>query len=160
MKFDYELWLKQAQDRLEELHQRRAAIDEEIAVLQQGIEGFSPLVKKASSWNQDSIGITKALTRVFMRNPARRYGPTDVRDALVNDGIKLKQRNPLAAIHQVVSRLAVRGVIKPITKDGRTLYYYPENAANQENQSGLPSPKNQPRASPAHRRAAEKSRKK
>ena len=142
MRFDYELWLKQAQDRLEELHQRRAAIDEEIAVLQQGIEGFSPLVKKASTWNQDSIGITEALTRVFIRNPARRYGPTDVRDALV------------------ISRLAVRGVIKPITKDGRTLYYYPENAANQENQSGLPSPKNQPRASPAHRRAAEKSRKK
>jgi hypothetical protein len=130
MAFDYESWLRQAQDRLESLYQQRAAIDEEIAGLQRGIEGFSPLVKKPAPWEGDTIGITEAVTRVFTDSPNQCFSPTAVRDALLlRADVKLKQQNPLATIHQIIARLAARGVIKASMHDGRTLYYHqPSNA--------------------------------
>ena len=157
MRFDYKSWLQQAQGRLEELYRKRAAIDEEIAALQRGIEGFSPLVKEASPWNQDAIGITEAVAGVFKRSPARCYSPTDIRDALVSDGMKLTQQNPLATIHQIISRLDARGVIKPFSKDGRTLHYYPESRTNKEKKADLPlSPERRLKAPGPRRRVAEK----
>lgn len=125
MTFDYESWLKQAQDQLDVLYQQRAAIDEEIAALQRGIEGFSPLVKKASpwsAWNADVLGITDAVKLVFTAESHRCFSPTSIRDVLVEKEVKLTQQNPLATIHQIISRLLERGFIKTVNIDGRTLY--------------------------------------
>jgi DNA-binding transcriptional MerR regulator len=125
MTFDYEAWLKQAQDRLEFLYQQRSEIDKEIADLQHGIEEFTPLVKKYPPWARVmSQGITAAITQVFEDNPNKCYGPTDIRDELLKRKISLDQKNPLATIHQIISRLEERGFIKPMNNNGRRLYYH------------------------------------
>ena len=125
MTFEYESWLKQAQDRLEDLNQQRTAIEEEIAALERGIEGFTPLVKRPVSSDGDTIGITEAVTRVFTDTPNKCFSPTQVRDVLAARGdVRLNQQNPLATIHQIIARLAARGVIKASTHDGRALYYH------------------------------------
>lgn len=125
MTFDYESWLKQAQERLEALYEHRAQLDREIADLQRGIEGFTPLVKKYPPWDHaESRGITDAVVQVFKDNPGQCYGPTDVRDELLERKVKLTQQNPLATIHQILSRLENRGFIKPMNQSGRRLYYH------------------------------------
>jgi hypothetical protein len=124
MTLDYEAWLKQAQDRLEALYEQRGAIDDEIAALQRGIEGFSPLVRKYAPWSQETVGITESVTQVFKDSPKQMLSPRHVRDCLLSKGIQLTQQNPLATIHQTISRLVARGVIKGYTVDGRMLYYY------------------------------------
>lgn len=124
MTLDYQSWLKQAQDRLEELYEKRAAIDEEIAALQRGIEGFAPLVQESAPWRYEVVGITESVTQVLKESPNTLFRPTDIRDALVDKGVALTQRNPMATIHQTISRLVARGVIDPQELDGRTLYFY------------------------------------
>lgn len=129
MNFDYEAWLQQAQDRLEELYRQRDAIESEIADLQRGIEGFTPLVRKFPPWDRhvaESIGITSAVTKVFSDEPGRCYSATQVRDELLKRGVKLDQKNPLATIHQIISRLEERRTIKAHNFDGRRLHYFPQ----------------------------------
>ena len=123
MSFDYEGWLKTAKQRLEDLYQQREQIDREIAALQRGIEGFSPLVKKEAPWQGESVGMTEAVMKVFTDNPAQLMTPVQIRDAMLAGGVQLKQENPLANIHQTISRLIARGFVKPYMLDGRTLYH-------------------------------------
>jgi len=125
MTFDYESWLKQAQDQLEALYQKRLEIDREIADLQRGIEAFTPLVKKYPPWDSvASKGITQAIKQVFTDHPNKCFSPTAIRDELIARKAKLEQQNPLATIHQIISRLEDRGFIKPLNSDGRRLHYY------------------------------------
>jgi len=147
MTLDYKSWLKQAQDRLEELYEKRAAIDEEIAALQRGIEGFAPLVNESAPWRYEVVGMTESITQVFKESPNTCFRPTDIRDALVANGVALTQQNPMATIHQTISRLVARKVIESTESDGRTLYYF--DASKQALGASRPKPTMPPPGSTA-----------
>jgi len=104
MAFDYQSWLKAAEGRLLQLRQQRANIDEEIAMLEAGLKGFAPLVETVSTWEGPDAGLTESIRQIFKENP-KFWSPTEIRDELINRGVKLIQRNPMAAIHQILARL-------------------------------------------------------
>jgi len=123
MTFDYEAWLKAAQDRLETLYQQKAAIENEISALEHGIRGFAPLVNQPSLWFGPEAGITDAVRAVLKTDPSRVFTATEVRNELVKRGILLKQQNPMATIHQVLARLVSKGAAEIFTQEpGRNRY--------------------------------------
>jgi|SRR6266566_575286 len=124
MTFDYESWIGKAQERLELLYKQREAIDREIADLQRGIEGFTPLVK--SMWAGPDAGITASVRKVFKRKDGKIWYPPQIRDELLAMGVKLTQKNPLATIHQILGRLVNGGEIRAYANNGRTGYLLAE----------------------------------
>jgi hypothetical protein len=132
---NYKAWLDRAQNRLEDLYRQREELNKEIAALQRAIEGCTPLVGRYPPWSREmSVGITKAVTQVFKNSPGTCYGPTQIRDMLVQKGVRLGQQNPLATIHQIISRLEERRIITALNTDGRRTYYYqrPESTEKTE----------------------------
>jgi hypothetical protein len=111
MTFDYEAWLKQAQDRLEALYQYKVAIESEISRLEAGIKGFAPLVNQPTLWYGPDVGITDAVSAVLQSQPSRTFTATEIRDELLTRGVSLEQQNPMATIHQVLARLVERGAV-------------------------------------------------
>lgn len=124
MTFNYESWIKEARGRLELLYKQRGAIDDEIANLERGIEGFAPLVK--SVWAGPDAGITVSTRKIFKNAPNRVWSPPAIRDELLARGVKLSQKNPLATIHQILGRLLRAGYIKPVVIDSKTGYVLDE----------------------------------
>jgi hypothetical protein len=121
MTFDYDSWLDTVRERLETLYQQRAVIDEEIAKLQRGIQGFAPLVGKDVA--EPAAGIAESIRSILREEPHRIYSPTAIRDELLTRGVALKQNNPMAAIHQTLARLVAQGSAKVHLSDGKTGYY-------------------------------------
>jgi hypothetical protein len=111
MTFDYESWLKTAQDRLEILYQQKTAVESEISLLEAGIKGFAPLVNQPALWHGPDVGITDAVSSVLKSEPSRLFSAVDIRDTLLERGSSLGQQNPLATIYQVLARLAERGAV-------------------------------------------------
>jgi hypothetical protein len=111
MAFDYESWLKTAQDRLETLYQQKTAVESEISLLEAGIKGFAPLVNQPALWRGPDVGITDAVTDILKSQPSRLFSAVEIRDALLARGASLSQQNPLATIYQVLARLSERGAV-------------------------------------------------
>ncbi|PYP83892.1 MAG: hypothetical protein DMG65_23575 [Candidatus Angelobacter sp. Gp1-AA117] len=127
MTFDYEGWLKTAEERLETLYEQKAAIEEEINKLEEGIRGFAPLVKRSNVWFGPEAGLTDAIRAILKLEPSRCYSATAMRDELLNRGTSLTQKNPMAAIHQTLARLVDRGEAKIHTfSPGHNLYQFAE----------------------------------
>lgn len=122
MNFDYDIWIKQAKDRLALLYDQRDAISNEIAALERGIEGFQPLAKAA--WIGPDAGITESIRKVVSSNPSRLFSPVEIRRELLEHGVRLTQKNSMATIHQVLSRLVERGVVKVHISKGKNLYQW------------------------------------
>ena len=122
MTFDYDAFLESAHARLEALYEQKGSIEREITALQLAIRGFIPLAKDRQRWVDPDVGITQAITTVMESDTSRLWTAPSVRDELVSRGIALKQKNPLATIHQVLTRLADRGEVRPMTFDERTRY--------------------------------------
>jgi len=127
MTFDYEGWLKAAQGRLENLYEQKAAIESEISKLEKAIQGFMPLVKQPSKWFGPAAGLTDGVREVFKSAPARHFTAIDIRNELVRRGMTLKQKNPMASIHQILSRLVDDGKVEIHTHEpGRNRYRWKE----------------------------------
>jgi hypothetical protein len=105
MTFDYEKLVKTAEGRLETLYEQKASIESEISRLEQAIKGFIPLVKNPAKWLGPKAGVTDAIRAVLKSEPNRIHTATEIRDELLRRGMPLKQKNPMATIHQVLSRL-------------------------------------------------------
>jgi hypothetical protein len=118
--FDYESWINQARERLGLLYEQRDAITNEIAALERGIEGFLPLAK--SAWIGPSAGITESVRKILSTAPSRVFAPTEIRDQLLAQGVKLEQKNSMATIHQVLSRLVKSDLIKVDIDNGKNRY--------------------------------------
>lgn len=124
MTFDYKGWLKAAQDRLELLYRQKSAIEDEIEKLERGIEGFAPLAELPPAWAGPNAGITQTIRDILKANPARAFLPTEVRDELLNRGVRLEQDNPMATVHQILARIAKEGTAKPLAQGNRTRYQW------------------------------------
>jgi hypothetical protein len=120
MDFNYDVWIKQAKDRLELLYDQRDAISNEIAALERGIEAFQPLAKAA--WIGPDAGITDAIRKIVSSERHRLFSPLEIRRELVVQGVKLTQKNSMATIHQVLARLVEKGVVKVQISKGKNLY--------------------------------------
>src|ERR1700682_2768770 len=120
MTFNYESWIKQAKDRLALLYEQKNALDNEIASLERGIEGFLPLAKGA--WLGPSAGITESIRTLMSSKPNTLFTPVNIRDGLVLKGVALKQKNAMATIHQVLSRLVWKDVVKVTVDKGKNYY--------------------------------------
>ena len=123
MAFDYEGWLKTAQDRLEALHQQKVAIESEISLLEEGIKGFAPLLNQPTLWYGPEAGITDAVRAVLKAQPAKIFSPTAVRDELLTRGVSLTQQNPMATIHQTLARLVEKGTAKVVPNERGPNHY-------------------------------------
>jgi hypothetical protein len=126
MKFDYDGFLKTAQARLETLYEQKAIIDKEIQTLTMGVRFFAPFAKQPDRWVNPDIGITEAITEVFKSQPTRLFTAPLIRDELLSRGIPLKQKNPLATIHQVIARLIQRKKVEPFTDHAKTSFIWKE----------------------------------
>jgi hypothetical protein len=127
MTFDYETFVKEAQDRLEKLYEQKVAIEQEIGALEGAIQGFGPLLQKPYRWLGTDTGITEAITAVFKVDPSRLFSPPEIRDELLRRGVSLEQKNPMATIHQILARLVERGAVMVISTDaGRNHYKWVE----------------------------------
>lgn len=122
MTFDYEGWMKAAQGRLEQLYQQKTSIESEISKLEEAIKGFAPLVKNPYKWLGPQTGITDAIRTVLKGDPTRAFTATEIRDELLRQGMALKQKNPMATIHQVLSRLVGNEVRIYSHEPGRNRY--------------------------------------
>ncbi len=120
MNFDYDSWIKQAKERLELLYAQKNSIENEITALEQGIEGFLPLTKEA--WLGPTAGITESVVKVLSGDPHRVFSAIEIRSELINKGLSLEQKNPMATIHQVLARLVQRGWLKTEIDQGKNRY--------------------------------------
>ncbi|MGO9228168.1 MAG: hypothetical protein ACLQKA_02995 [Bryobacteraceae bacterium] len=120
MNFDYDSWMKQARDRLELLYRQQEAITDEISALERGIEGFKPLTKTA--WLGPNAGITESVRQILSSDPHRLWTSVQIRDGLLFKGVKLTQKNAMATIHQVLSRLVDKDVVKVQVDKGKNHY--------------------------------------
>ena len=120
MGFDYESWIKQARDRLALLYQQREAITDEISNLERGIEGFAPLARNA--WMGPEAGITQSVRQILSEEPHRVFAPVEIRNELLSKGVKLAQKNAMATIHQILSRLSAKGMVKVQIDKGKNRY--------------------------------------
>jgi sugar-specific transcriptional regulator TrmB len=121
MALDYKEWLKKAEDRLKELKQEREKIEDEISKLENGIKAFSPLVEDSSEARSEP-GLTDSIRQLFIESNRSPLAPTGIRDELMRRGVVLIQNNPLAAIHQTLSRLEDKGFIEPVPYQGKKYY--------------------------------------
>jgi len=122
--FSYELWIRQAQERLALLYQQQQAINHEIAQLENALPGLVPLT---GQWSGPDGGLTESIRQVLRREPDRVFAPTEIRDELVKRGLVLQQQNPMAAIHQTLARLLTNREAKAPIVDGRTRYQYQQS---------------------------------
>jgi hypothetical protein len=122
MTFDYESWLAKAQKRLETLYEQKTAVENEISALERGIKGFAPLVNQPALWHGPDTGITDAVKAVLKSDESRMWSPVQVRDELVDRGVALNQKNPLATIYQVLARLVEQGAAMPYVQEGKNSY--------------------------------------
>jgi uncharacterized protein (DUF2461 family) len=120
MTFDYETWIKQARNRLELLYQQREAITNEISCLERGLQGFEPLAKAA--WIGPAAGVTESIRQILSEAPRRFFSPTQIRDELLEKGVRMRQKNPLATIHQVLARLVEKGTVTVTIRNGVNCY--------------------------------------
>jgi hypothetical protein len=67
-------------------------------------------------------GITDSVRQILSAEPGRIFPPVQIRDALLVNGVKLTQKNAMATIHQVLSRLVEKGVVKVQIIKGKNLY--------------------------------------
>lgn len=129
MVFNYEIWLKAARDMLETLYQQKAAIEDEISQLQRAIQGFEPLVKNRAKWFGPTSGITHAIRALLKSESGRLFTATDIRDELLQRGVALRQKNPMATIHQILHRLVQSETVKVFTHEpGRNHYKWQTDA--------------------------------
>jgi len=112
--------MKQAKDRLELLYKQREAINNEIASLEHGIEGFAPLVESVRIG--PGAGVTESVRQVLKRERNRVFAATEVRDELLNKGLSLEQKNPMATIHQILARLVNARLVTVHIHDGKNGY--------------------------------------
>ena len=127
MTFDYVAWLKTAEDRLEVLYEQKANIEAEISALEDGIQGFSPLLQRPynKQWLGQDVGITDAVREVFKAEPNRLFAPTEIKQLLLDRGVDLSQKNPMATIHQILARLVQKGTVKiSVYENGRNRYQW------------------------------------
>jgi hypothetical protein len=122
MTFDYESWLAKAQKRLETLYEQKTAIESEISALEKGIKGFAPLVNQPALWHGPDAGITDAVKSVLKSSESRMWSAVSVRDELLENGVSLNQKNPLATIYQVLARLVEQGAAIIYEREGRNFY--------------------------------------
>ncbi len=120
MKFNYESWIKQAKDKLELLYEHKNAIENEIYALERGIEGFLPLAQ--SAWLGPTAGITESVVKVLSEDPHRVFAAVEIRNELINKGLSLEQKNPMATIHQVLARLMKKGWLYSEIENGKNRY--------------------------------------
>lgn len=120
MSFDYESWIGQAKDRLESLYEQREALNREIDLLERGIQDFLPLTQAA--WLGASAGITESVVMVMRQQSHRLFSVPEIRDALVNYGLPMEQKNPLATLHQIIIRLRQKGLIDVTLEAGKNRY--------------------------------------
>jgi hypothetical protein len=121
VKLDYHGWLKVAKDRIEVLKAQRTALDAELAALEQSVRAFENLVD--GKWTRIDSGLTDAIRGILSNHKGEPLSALRIRDELLNRGLPLDQKNPMAAIHQILARLVKRGVAKAIPgTDGRTLF--------------------------------------
>lgn len=150
--YDYKGWLKNAEDRLDALKKLRAALDEqsaainqkiakiegELKALEEGIAAFGPLAKSPGveifgGWIDSSVfvnpdsSLTDAVRSILASALFTPHAPTAIRDELLRQGRTLEQDNPMAVIHQILSRLVARGEALEVPCQGKT--YYKWNAS-------------------------------
>lgn len=121
MAFDYQSWIGQARDRLAQLKQQRTAIDTEIGKLERILTEVTPLTGESTAWAGPDANITESMRQV-VKGDGRLWTPTAIRDELLNRGVKLDQKNPMATIHQIIARLEKDGLLRPVDVDGKTKY--------------------------------------
>ena len=124
--FDLEAWLQQGKDRLEQLYNERERIDREIALLKGALADLQPLSRGTGSGANP--GLIKSMRLLFRSETNRLFSPTEIRDELLKQGLSLRQRNPMAAIHQTLARLLTNKEVRVHVTDGRTLYQHEELA--------------------------------
>jgi hypothetical protein len=122
MTFDYDSWLRAVRDRLEVLYREKVAIEDEISKLERGIEGFVPLAPSASAIRWPAKGVTEATRVVLKGDPNGIFSPTQIRDELLGHGVPLRQKNPMATIHQVLARLVQNGEVTVHIFNGKNGY--------------------------------------
>ncbi len=123
MALDYKIWLKTAQDRLEELKETRNEINKEIGKLEAGIKAFSPLIEEGPPQPVGTeMGLTEAIRQIFIESNRSPLAPTGIRDELLRRGFALEQENPLAGIHQILARLVDRHFAEKVRHQGKTYY--------------------------------------
>lgn len=120
MTFDYDSWITQARERLELLYDQKNALENEISALEKGIEGFLPLTKHA--WLGPTAGMTDSIIKVLSSDPHRVFSAIEIRNQLINKGLSLEQKNPMANIHQILARLTEKGWVKPHIEAGKNRY--------------------------------------
>ena len=121
VKLDYHGWLKLARDRIEALKTQRAAVDAELAALEQSVQAFENLID-AKRTRIDS-GLTDAIRTILSAHGNDPLPAPRIRDELLHRGFPLDQKNPMAAIHQILARLVKRGEAKAIpSADGKTRF--------------------------------------
>ena len=120
MAIDYAAWSQQARERLAFLHEERDRIDQEIALLEGALPALNPL--SAAIWSREDAGLTESIRQVLRGETNQLFSPPEIRDELVRRRFPLNQRNPMAVIHQILSRLVSRGEVQSTVIEGRTRY--------------------------------------
>jgi hypothetical protein len=88
---------------------------------------LAPLVNQPALWYGPDAGITGAVRAVLKSDTTRIFTPTEIRDALLKRGVPLTLQNPMASIHQVLSRLVEKGTARISAHEpGRNRYQWAE----------------------------------
>jgi hypothetical protein len=98
--------LEAAQDDLVDAIKQREILDFKIRILQEDIAHLAPLAGVKVEDPIATLGLTDAIRYVFGRAKPKPMGPTEVKDALIENGYDLTEySNVMASIHTIIKRL-------------------------------------------------------
>jgi hypothetical protein len=124
----FEIALDAARKALTEALEERSAIEQKIVSLKQTIDGLSALCEPEA--NQDlvdvehdgerlSFSLTDAIRLAFTADPEAVLSPTELRDALLSQGLSLSRyKQPLVPIHNTLKRLVSQEELVEV-RDGK-----------------------------------------
>lgn len=122
--FDHAKALAYLKQRKWELQTECSRMLAEIASIDQAIGEYEPIAEGGwSGWTTPDAGFTDSIRGIFRKNSSNDFSPVELRDRLLGSGMVLAQRNPMAAIHQILSRLVKSAEIRGVRdRDGKMRY--------------------------------------
>jgi hypothetical protein len=119
---DYASALAKAKAEITELRTERARLDTRIAGLEHTVRALGALLNEPAAMPR--LGLTAGIKAALKDVEGSGLYPTTVRTRLLEAGVVLPARNPMASVHAVLKRLAADGYAEAQVIDGKRAYFW------------------------------------
>lgn len=119
---DYATALAKAKAEIAALRAERANLDIRISGLEQTVRALGALLDEPVA--APALGLTAGIKAALKAVEGSGLYPTTVRTRLLEAGVVLPGKNPMASVHAVLKRLAADGYAEAQVIDGKRAYFW------------------------------------